>query len=64
VILGNDAGLALEDFASGIVSSGNHYNVTGLALLLVLLWTALLITTSGMQLSTWYLLAIGGVGML
>jgi hypothetical protein len=65
VILGNGVGLDLEDMANEIASGGRSYTATvAFAAILVMLWTAPLITTSGMESHTWYLLAVGGIGML
>lgn len=67
VILGNKHGLDLEDLANEVSehASGLQYKLSvGTALVLVFLWTAILITTSGLQTHTWYLVCIGGIGML
>ncbi|ETI22660.1 hypothetical protein G647_06736 [Cladophialophora carrionii CBS 160.54] len=66
VILGNGNGLDLEDLAAGQtnvdVSASWFTRVTLIAL--ALLWILLLITAAGIQQNTWFLLAIGGVGIL
>lgn len=67
VIRGNSSSLNLEDLANDVSehTSGPQYKLSvAVALLLVFLWTALLITTSGLQTHTWYLVGIGGLGML
>lgn len=66
-IRGNGAGLDLENLANEVSfrKSKTRYRLSiVVALLLVILWTALLITTSGMQSNTWYLVCIRGIGML
>ncbi|KAK5100976.1 hypothetical protein LTS08_004582 [Lithohypha guttulata] len=64
IIIGNGRGLDLQDLASNVTIDQGHYLSLALAFGMVLLWTALLITTSGMKSHTWYLLAVGGIGML
>jgi hypothetical protein len=65
VILGNGSGLDLEDLANEGLGLGQNHSITvAIAVVMVILWTALLITTSGMKSNTWYLIAIGGIGML
>ncbi|KAH7091139.1 hypothetical protein FB567DRAFT_518041 [Paraphoma chrysanthemicola] len=64
VILGNGRGLDLEDLASEIAGNKGYTAKLISAILMVLMWTGLLITTAGMKSNTWYLLAIGGIGML
>jgi len=67
LILGNGFGLDLDDIANEVSfrESKMRYRISiAVDLLLVILWTALLITTSGMQSNTWYLVCIGGIGML
>jgi hypothetical protein len=66
VIVGSEDFLDLEDLASGqtnvdvSVSTTTRVAVAGLALL----WILLLITAAGLKQNTWFLLAIGGVGIL
>ena len=67
VILGDGRGFDFEDLASGPsngvlpVSSGlTRLNV----LLLACLWILLLITAAGLKTNTWFLLAVGGIGIL
>lgn len=67
LILGNGFGLDLDDIANEVSfrESKTRYRISvAVDLLLVILWTALLITTSGMHSNTWYLVCIGGIGML
>lgn len=63
VIIGKGRGLNLEDLASSV--SGGELPTTTRPLLigLTILWVALLVTVSGIQQHTWFLLAIGGLGM-
>jgi hypothetical protein len=64
VILGEGRGLDLEDLASSgarvRVSANTRWMFAGLTTL----WVALLITVSGMKQNTWFLVAIGALGML
>jgi hypothetical protein len=64
VILGNRSGLDLEDLASEVARDKGYSVKVLFAFIMVLMWTGLLITTSGMKSNTWYILAIGGIGML
>lgn len=66
VILGNGHGFNLEDLASG---QNNTLVLTNLStritlFLLATLWTLLLITAAGLKANTWFLLAVGGIGIL
>lgn len=66
-ILGNGKELDSEDLASG--QSNNTLPVTnGTArlnvLLLACLWILLLVTAAGLKNNTWFLLAVGGLGIL
>jgi hypothetical protein len=66
LILGNGHGLDLEDLASGSI------NTRALTLIstricvgiLAALWISLMITAAGQKTDTWYLMAIGGLGMI
>lgn len=66
VVLGNGQGLDLEDLAAGpanvnvSASTPTRIAIAGLAAL----WVFLLITAAGKKENTWYLLAVGGVGIL
>jgi hypothetical protein len=66
VILGREGFLDLEDLAGGrtnvdvSISTTTRVIVAGLALL----WVLLLITAAGLKQNTWFLLAIGGIGIL
>ncbi|OQN96510.1 hypothetical protein B0A48_17083 [Cryoendolithus antarcticus] len=66
LILGNRQGFDLEDLAAGQTNIAvsapmkTRLALTGLAAL----WILLLITAAGIKKNTWFLLAIGGVGIL
>jgi hypothetical protein len=66
VIVGSEGFLDLEDLASGqtnvdvSVSTITRVTVAGLALF----WILLLITAAGLKQNTWFLLAVGGIGIL
>ena len=66
-IIGNGRGLDLEDLASGF-SHVDSPSITVFARLatvvLGVLWIALLITSSAITNEAWYLIAVGGIGML
>jgi hypothetical protein len=62
VILGTDHGFDLEALAGGAtldLLSTRIYTV-----ILAALWLVLLVTCTGIKTDTWYLLAVGGLGML
>ncbi|KAL8868543.1 MAG: hypothetical protein Q9198_008142 [Flavoplaca austrocitrina] len=61
VINGRGVGLDLEDLATadGLTLKSTRYCVSGFAVL----WLALLITVAGIRENTWYLLAVGFIGM-
>jgi hypothetical protein len=63
VIIGDAKGLSLEDLAADApvpTSYGTRFAVRSLAIL----WIFLLITAAGIKQNTWFLLAIGGLGIL
>ncbi|KAL7623146.1 hypothetical protein AAE478_006827 [Parahypoxylon ruwenzoriense] len=63
VVLGSKNGLDLEDLAGGL--AGDSLLSTRVATFaLALLWLVLLVTSTGIGMHTWYLLAVGGLGML
>ncbi|KAM3477182.1 hypothetical protein MY8738_006566 [Beauveria namnaoensis] len=67
VIIGNDKGLDLEDLAMGLdgprrVPASLTARIT--VMVLALLWLFLLITATGIKQHTWYILAIGFLGIL
>lgn len=66
VILGNGCGLNLEDLASGQTNTEVAANSFTRAVLLGLfvLWVLLLITATGIKDNTWFLLAVGGIGIV
>lgn len=66
VILGNGEGLSLEDLAvDGQMRASASKLVTRICLgVLSLFWVGVLITAAGLESNTWFLLAIGGIGMV
>jgi hypothetical protein len=66
VILGNGYGLDLEDLASGspntriLILRSTQISILALAVF----WVSLMITSSGQKTNTWYLMIIGGLGIL
>jgi hypothetical protein len=66
VFLGNGKGLNLEDLAvAGQMKYRSSDILTRLCLAIIsILWVSLLITAAGMTTNTWYLLAVGGIGIL
>ena len=66
IILGNGRGLNLEDLAvSGQMKQSALDIVTRPCLLIVsALWICLLVSAAGLYRNTWYLLAVGGIGIL
>lgn len=66
VVLGDGKGLDLEDLAAGQSNfdvSASWFTRSALVVL-ALMWIMLLITAAGIKQNTWFLLAIGGVGIL
>ncbi|KFZ24659.1 hypothetical protein V502_00861 [Pseudogymnoascus sp. VKM F-4520 (FW-2644)] len=66
VIIGDNKGLDFEDLATGPVTADVCATSTTRAVVTVLaaLWILLLITAAGLHQNTWFLLAVGGIGML
>ncbi|RBQ81685.1 hypothetical protein VDGD_07562 [Verticillium dahliae] len=66
VILGNGHGMNLADLAAGQnnLDTSAHHWTRGSVLALAILWILLLITAAGIRDDTWFLLAIGGLGIL
>lgn len=66
IILGNGNGFDLEDMAAGQtnVDVSASWDTRFWMILLATLWILLLITAAGIQRNTWFLLAIGGIGLL
>ena len=65
VIIGNGRGLDLEDMAADLRYTAPPSLITRLQLLvLCIFWGALLITASGKEANTWYLIAVGALGTL
>ncbi|KAH0551588.1 hypothetical protein GP486_007195 [Trichoglossum hirsutum] len=66
VVLGDGHGFCLEDLASGqgnvMVKTDTQTRIALLAL--ATLWTLLLITAAGLKANSWFLLAVGGIGIL
>lgn len=64
--MGNGHSFNLEDLASGqsntLVATNTWTRIALLAL--ATLWILLLITAAGQKTNTWYLLAVGGIGIL
>jgi hypothetical protein len=63
IIEGSDTGYDLEALAGGPRTQDSTYTVIWTSVLAVL-WLALLITCTGIKANTWYLLGVGGLGML
>lgn len=66
VIIGDNKGLDFEDLATGPVTLDNSASSQTRFALIVLaaLWILLLITAASLHQNTWFLLAVGGIGML
>jgi hypothetical protein len=66
VILGEGRGLDLEDLAAGSARADVSTSLpTRLVIaVLAILWILLLITAAGLKKNTWFLLAVGGIGIL
>ncbi|KUI62541.1 hypothetical protein VP1G_09659 [Cytospora mali] len=64
VIIGDGKGLDLEDLAAADGTSLPSGQTRFCVIALATLWILLLITASGIQNNTWFLLAIGAVGIL
>jgi hypothetical protein len=66
VIIGDGNGLDIEDLAAGPIDTDfSTFFTTRIALLiLTLLWVLLLIVAAGARKNSWFLLAVGGVGIL
>ncbi|KAF3931957.1 hypothetical protein ABW20_dc0101834 [Dactylellina cionopaga] len=66
VVIGDGKGLNLEDLASppGVVYSTPPYTTRITIISLAFLWIILLICASAIKSHTWFLLAVGGAGML
>lgn len=64
VIISTGQGLNLEDLAGANIA-GNLLPTTGPAIMIItVLWVCLLITVSGIHDHTWFLMAVGALGML
>jgi hypothetical protein len=62
VIIANGQGWDLEAMAAGVPQP--RQGTRSIILVLAVLWTLLLITVSGLKDHTWYLIGVGGIGML
>jgi hypothetical protein len=62
IIINSEYGINLLDFAS--VEDKAGISAVFVSAILLVLWTALLITVSGLKSHTWYIVAIGSIGML
>lgn len=63
-IIGDGKGLDLEDLAAVDSTSLSSRQTRFATIVLAILWILLLITAAGIQRNTWFLLAVGGVGIL
>lgn len=66
VVIGDGKGLDLEDLATGVddVPSSSSRGTQFMVAFLAFCWVMLLITATGVEQNTWYLIAIGGIGIL
>ncbi len=64
VIRGEGRGLDLEDLASSAEKVVTSYETRCIYAALAILWVVLLITVSGMRVHTWFLIAVGALGMV
>ena len=65
VIFGDQKGLDLEDLASGQTNIDKNASIfTRVAATILALFWILLLITAGIKQNTWFLLAIGGIGIL
>ncbi|CAG7556531.1 unnamed protein product [Fusarium equiseti] len=66
VIIGDGKGLDLEDLAAGHTNmdASTSYLTRITVTILAAFWILLLITASGIQQNTWFLIAVGGIGIL
>ncbi|KAJ5991370.1 hypothetical protein N7499_012027 [Penicillium canescens] len=66
VIIGNNVGLDFEDLATGPVTADISASLSTRVFLIFLatLWILLLITAAGLRHNAWFLLAVGGLGII
>ncbi|KAJ5982710.1 hypothetical protein N7451_012810 [Penicillium sp. IBT 35674x] len=64
VIQGNAVGLDLEDLSVNNPGTSASFKTMWAIITLGALWVILLITAAGIQVNTWFLLAVGGIGIL
>ncbi|KAI0654356.1 hypothetical protein C8Q70DRAFT_925934 [Cubamyces menziesii] len=62
MVVVSETGIRLEALAGG--HDGRRSSTAAMAALLSLLWIVLLVTVEGLEGDSWYLLAIGGLGMV
>ncbi|KAL7914498.1 hypothetical protein GGI35DRAFT_488663 [Trichoderma velutinum] len=66
VVIGGGKGLDLEDLAAGSLDLATSFSTVTRVFILGLgvLWVLLLVAAAGIKSNTWFLLAVGGLGML
>lgn len=66
IIRSQGRGLDLEDLATGPINVDVHTSILTRVLVIIhaILWLLLLITASGIDQDTWFLLAVGGLGII
>lgn len=66
VLASDDRGLNLEDLAAGQININLSPSILtrGIMFCLMALWILLLVTAAGLEKNSWYLLAVGGIGMV
>jgi hypothetical protein len=66
IVMGSEHGLDLEDLAGARADKPdtNMGSTQKMTFVLGVLWLALLVTSTGIKTHTWFLLAVGGLGML
>ncbi|KAH6972628.1 hypothetical protein EDB80DRAFT_833937 [Ilyonectria destructans] len=66
VIIGDGKGLDVEDLAAGPtnVDASTSYTTMVTVIILAAFWILLLITAAGIKQNTWFLIAVGGIGIL
>lgn len=63
IVLGADWGLDLEHLAGGLPGEGSKVTQV-ISIMLTVLWITLLLSSTGIKENAWYLLAVGGLGMV
>jgi hypothetical protein len=64
VVIGNGRGFDLEDLGSSYRLPGHPNQTRILSLVLAVAWVALLVCVAGYRQHTWYLLGVGGIGII